>query len=1263
MLSVKIKYRKFAEIRLIKNAERGMANFTHLHVHTQYSILDGACEIGKLVKQTKELGMDSLAITDHGNMYGVLDFRNKCVKNGVKPILGCEMYVAPGSRFDKKPMPSGARQRNNHLILLAKNMEGYQNLIKLDSLAFEDEAFHYKPRIDKELLFKYSKGLICSSACLAGVIPQLLLNGEDEKAEAMALEYKEVFGDDYYIEVQRHLINADQKIVDPKLITLAKKLDIKLLATNDVHFIHKEDFEGHRILLCVNTGKKLSEETKMTYTGEEWLKSPQQMEELFKDIPESISNTQEVVDKVEVYELERKPILPVFDIPESFGKLDDYYEKYPIDKVKEDLEQSLIKRNKLSLDATQEEKAKAVDKTLKDKGGYEKQVRTIFDFEYLRYLTYEGAKKRYGEPLTKEVIERIDTELDTIGWMGFPGYFLIVQDFINYSRNNLGVVVGPGRGSAAGSVVAYCLGITQIEPMKYDLLFERFLNPDRISLPDIDVDFDDEGREKTLHYVQQKYGVTHVAQITTFGSMAAKSAIKDVARVLDLPLADSNRLAGYVPSKPGTTLEKAIKESSDLANVLQNGTKLEKEVLKYAQQLEGSLRSTGVHACGIIIGPDDISNYVPLTRPKGSDMMATQFEGKLIESVGMIKMDFLGLANLSIIKDACENIRKSHGITVDIDNISLEDKETLELFARGDTTATFQFESEGMKSHLQNLKPDKFEDLIAMNALYRPGPMSYIPSFIDRKHGREEIKYDFPQMQKYLSDTYGITVYQEQVMQLSRMLANFTPGQADTLRKAMGKKKLDLMAELKEKFDTGCKENGLDKEKTDKIWADWEKFASYAFNKSHATCYAYVAFQTGYLKAHYPAEYMSAVLTHNLKDIANITKYIADCQKHDIEVLGPDVNESDVNFMVNAKGQILFGLAAIKSVGLSVAQAIIAEREKNGPYKSAVDFIERNTFASNTERQTINRKEIESLVKSGAFDCFGDIHRAQYLNVDQNGTMFIEKLIKYCLKEKEHSLASQTSLFGGMEEQDEALSITYPDCEPLTQLEKLKFEKEMIGFYISGHPLDIYEHEIETFAHSTLNELDDLENLLKTQKIEHSFAGIIMDVGESEGKNGNRYGYFTLEDKEGSHRFLLYGQDYLNYAKFLKQGLYIYVKGMVVERTFSNKTTGTQVRRVEFRISKMELLEDMFTKYAKGVQMNVFTETIDDDFIKDIVQLAKKNGGQSKLSFNIYDKENDISTTLQAHKHKVAAHEFLQTIKPMIKNGRIESIKIEAAKV
>lgn len=1237
-----------------------MSNFTHLHVHTQYSILDGACELGRLIKKTKELGMDSVAITDHGNMYGVLEFRNKCVKEGIKPIIGCEMYVAPGSRFNKDMTPGGIRQKNNHLVLLAKNFEGYQNLIKLDSLAFDENAFYRNPRIDKELLFEHHEGLICSSACLAGIIPQLLLQGKDDEAEKVAMEYKEVFGEDYYIEIQNHIKNEEQLIVLPKLVNLARKLNIKLLATNDVHFIGADDFYAHRILICMNTGKKIKEETKLSYTGEEWLKSPEDMMALFSEYPEAIENTNEVKEKVEVYELERKPILPVFDIPESFGKLEDYYEKFPESEIKRKIKESLLEKEKISAETPEEEVKALINKTLKDKGGYDKEVRTKFDFAYLKHLTYEGAKQKYGENLTKEVQERIDLELDTIEWMGFPGYFLIVQDFINYSRDHLGVIIGPGRGSAAGSVVAYCLGITQIEPMKYDLLFERFLNPDRISLPDIDVDFDDEGRGKALHYVQEKYGKSHVAQITTFGSMAAKSAIKDVARVLDLPLSDSNRLAGYVPDK-AKNLKAALEESPELKKAATEGTELERDVLKYAQQLEGSFKSTGVHACGVIIGPDDISNYVPLTRPKDSDMMATQFEGSLVESVGMIKMDFLGLSNLSIIKDTCANIKKSRGIDVDMDNISLDDTETLELFQRGDTTATFQFESEGMKTHLQNLKPDKFEDLIAMNALYRPGPMSYIPSFIDRKHGRENIEYTFPEMEEYLSNTYGITVYQEQVMQLSRKLANFTRGEADTLRKAMGKKKLDLMAKLKEKYDKGCAANGFDKEKTDKIWSDWEKFASYAFNKSHATCYAYIAFQTGYLKAHYLPEYMSAVLTHNLTDIKNIAKYIADCQKHNVDVLGPNVNESDINFMVNSKGQILFGLAAIKGVGLAAAETIVNEREKNGPYKSPIDFISRTSFSKDKNAAPINRKCIESLVKSGGFDCFEGIHRAQYLFNDDptSSTTFIEKLIRYCSKQNDNKNSAQTSLFGDIAVQED-VGINFPECEEISKLEMLKQEKEMIGFYLSGHPLDIYKYEAQCFANTNVQELDNIEKLLKEGHTDITVCGIINSAEERiSQKDGNKNGSFVLEDADGSHKFILYGKDFLNFESFLSNGIYVALRGIVQENVWKNKETGAETRNIKFYINKMELMQDLFAKYGKSITLVLNSRKIDKDFVKNISKAASSCKGNVPVRMIIKDEELNMSVTLNASKHKVDMRSFIPQIEDLQRKGVIEEFNTE----
>lgn len=1232
-----------------------MTDFTHLHLHTQYSILDGACSVKKVVKKAKELDMKALSITDHGVMYGVLDFRNTCVKEGIKPILGCEFYVNPEDMYKKD-----ATIKDNHLILLAKNFEGYQNLIKLDSMAFSPNAFYRHARIDKKLLFEHSKGLICSSGCVAGIIPQLLLKGDIKNAEATALQYKEVFGDDYYIEIQNHVDskadapkNEDQARVLPLLIDLANRLNIKLLATNDVHFINKEDFFAHRILICLNTGNTIRTETKLAYTGEEYLKTGEQMAELFADVPQAISNTMEVVDKVEVYQLERPPILPVFDIPPSFGKLEDVYSKYSEQEIEKEVFEGLNKRGKMKQDLSEQEIKQVVDKTIKDKGGYDKIIHTKFDFSYLKYLTLQGAEKRYGNPVPDNILKRLDMELDTIEWMGFPGYFLIVQDFINVSRDKLGVIVGPGRGSAAGSVVAYCLGITQIEPVKYDLLFERFLNPDRISLPDIDVDFDNEGRSKALQYVQQKYGADHVAQITTFGTMAAKNSIRDVARVLELPLDQANLMTSYIPSKPGITLQQAIygdekkgiPASKELQNILTNGTDVQKNVLKYAQQLEGSIRNTGVHACGVIIGPDDISNYVPLAKPKDSDMMATQFEGKLVESVGMIKMDFLGLVNLSIIKDACENVFKSTGEHINIDQVDLEDKQTLALFAAGDTTATFQFESEGMKQHLKNLRPDKFEDLIAMNALYRPGPMTYIPEFIRRKHGESPIEYEFDCMKKYLENTYGITVYQEQVMQLSRELANFTPGEADKLRKAMGKKQKDVMAQLKEKYDKGCQQNGLDKQKTEKIWHDWEKFAEYAFNKSHATCYAYVAFQTGYLKAHYPAQYMSAVLTHNLKNITNITSYIADCQKHGIDVLGPNVNESDVDFMVNKKGQILFGLAAIKSVGVQVALSIIEQRKQGGLFKNAEDFVMRNLG-------NINRRCIEALVKSGAFDCFDDVDRSQYfVKTDKNSESdFIDKLIRYCIKKKQYIDSSQASLFGE-QEQDFDTSITFPKCEPMSQVEKLRHEKEMIGFYISGHPLDIYADEIHSFVKNNLTQIDNLQALASEENSKVTLAGMITKVSTGESKSGKAYGKFTLEDKLGSHEFYLSGKDLINFSQYLHENLYIFVKGKVVSYHQADEQGGMD--RLRFQIEKIELLEEMFKNYATSIKIKIDSKKITDDLVAQIVKSAKNSQGNKDIIFDIFDSSASNHLTMEAKKYKVDIPKFSKQLNQLVINGDI----------
>jgi DNA polymerase-3 subunit alpha len=1153
-------------------------------------------------------------------MFGVLEFHNACKKKGIKPILGCEMYVSPQSRFIK----DGKNFSGHHLILLAKNERGYHNLIKLDSLAFAKEAKYRTSRIDKELLFEHSEGLICCSACLGGVLPKLIESNDIEGAEKTALEYKSVFKDDYYIELQNHGIELQQQ-VNKELIRIAKKFDIKVIATNDVHYINKDDYEAHKILICLNTGKTLSEyaESKMSYTGNEYLKTKEEMLEVFPDIPEAIYNTQEIVDKVEVFELERGPILPVFDIPSSFGKIEDYYEKYPQEEIENKLYFDFVNNPKTAEeDKAPEKKKEKIESLLKEKGGYKKIIRTKFDADYLRYLTLEGAKKRYGDALDETVLKRIESELGTIEWMGFPGYFLIVQDFINHSRENLGVIVGPGRGSAAGSVVAYCLGITAIEPLKYGLLFERFLNPDRISLPDIDVDFDDEGRAKTLQYVQDKYGSDHVAQITTFGTMAAKMSIKDVARVLELPLSESNRLADLVPNRPGINLIQAFNESPELKQELEDGSELVKKVLNFAVKLEGSIRSTGIHACGVIIGPDDISNYVPVADSKDSDMMATQFEGKLIESVGMIKMDFLGLSNLSIIKDACENIRKSKGDIVEPDKIKLDDKETLELFQKGLTIGTFQFESDGMSGHLQNLKPDRFEDLIAMNALYRPGPMQYISNFINRKHGREEIAYEFPIMEKYLSETYGITVYQEQVMLLSQALANFTPGEADKLRKAMGKKQIKVMEELEKKFIVGCEKNGLELEKVKKIWEDWKKFAEYAFNKSHSTCYAYVAFQTAYLKAHYPAEYMSSVLTHNLSDIKKITKYIEECQNINLQVLGPNVNESDLNFMVNKKGEILFGLAAIKGVGLAAAEEIIRERNENGPYSSAFDLIKRVNL------RIINRRCLESLIKAGGFDCFEGVHRAQYFaNIDE--ITVLEKMIMLSNRLKSDSMSAQVSLFDEEEMKvDEIFEI--PECEPWTKTESLGFEKEMIGFYISGHPLDEYEETVKTFVDTKLESLKTLSDL-KDKDI--CIAGIVIAAENKIGKSGAPFCSLTIEDETGAYTFRFFGNNYIKYSNFCKEGLYLIIHASVREKTWPKDAI---TKELDLYVKDVALLNNYMEENAKELDITIDYNNITETFIKDLETLCKKNKGKLSLKLNIISSIEDLKLTMQSKKFKVS---------------------------
>ena len=1018
--------------------------FTHFHVHSQYSILDGAASIPGLIAKAKADGQTALALTDHGNMFGIKLFYDTCRQKGIKPILGCEAYVARVSLYNKeKPID----RSGEHLIILAKNLTGYLNLVKLCSTAFCD-GFYYRPRIDKTQLEKHHEGLIISSACLGGEIDQKIMAGDLEGAEKAALWYKNLFGEDYYLEVMRHpaadpkqraeIYDNQQRCIQEK-IKIARKLNIKLIATNDVHFLNEEDAEAHDLLICLNTRKDIDDPTRMRYTRQEWFKTTQEMIDLFPDLPEAIENTQEITDKVEEYELDSDPLMPVFPIPPELGTEEEYRQKFS----QEDLFNEFTRDEKGNVVLTEEE----ANKKIKKLGGYDRLYRIKLEADYLKELTMKGVVKRYGENPSPEIMERIIFELHIMKTMGFPGYFLIVQDFIRAARD-MGVIVGPGRGSAAGSAVAYCLGITNIDPIKYDLLFERFLNPDRISLPDIDVDFDDAGRQQVLEWVTEKYGADKVSHIVTFGSMAAKMAIKDVARVLKLELSEANRLAKMVPEAPKMTLKKAYKENPDLEKEKQSLNPLISKTIQFAETLEGSIRQTGVHACGILISRDPLTDHIPIMPTEGESLMTTQYDGHFVEPIGLIKMDFLGLRTLSIIKTCLDNIKKSKHIVLNENEIPLDDEETFKLFTRGDTTGLFQFESPGMKKHLRALQPNRFEDLVAMNALYRPGPMEYIPSFIRRKHGEEPIEYDHPMMEPYLKDTYGITVYQEQVMLQSRALGLFTRGQSDTLRKAMGKKKFELLAELKGKFVEGCKNNpdfvqgakekGKDVEElVNKIWGDWEAFASYAFNKSHSVCYAYIAYQTGFLKAHYPAEFMAANLSNNLSDITKVTVFMDECKRMGLSVLAPDVNESYNDFTVNSHGQIRFGMAAIKGVGEAAVEKIIEEREKNGPYKDVYDFFERIDYKS------VNKKTIENLVTAGGLDSFG-YHRAQYLHLVDATTTVLDNLVNYGQKNQQDSMNLQATLFGELDG-FEVTKPNIPDCEPWHDYEKSKKEKELIG--------------------------------------------------------------------------------------------------------------------------------------------------------------------------------------------------------------------------
>ncbi len=1173
-----------------------MNSFTHLHVHTQYSILDGASDIGELFEKAKSYEQKALAITDHGNMFGVKLFHKTAKKYGIKPILGCEAYVAHSSRFDKTDKED---RSGDHLVILAKNKVGYHNLVKIISYSWT-EGFYYKPRIDKQLLRKHHEGLIVSSACLGGEIPQYIMQNNLKEAERAAAEYKEIFGDDFYLEMMLHQsgvpqldsnVYQNQLKVNKEILKIAEKLDIKYIATNDVHFVNKEDAEAHDILICMSTQKEKDDPNRMRYSRKEYLRSTQEMEELFKDTPLAISNTQEIADKIEEYSLDSNPIMPLFAIPQNFGLEEDFKQRYDEATVRQEFGE------------------KAFDRI----GGYEKVIRVKYESEYLRQTVYEGANKRWKN-ITDDIRERLDFELDTIKTMGFPGYFLIVWDFLKAARE-MGVSVGPGRGSAAGSAVAYCLWITDIDPIKYDLLFERFLNPDRVSMPDIDIDFDDDGREQVMQWVVDKYGQKRVAHIITFGTMAAKMAIKDVARVEKLELSEADRLSKMIPEKPGMTIKKAYEEVPEFKAEKQNGKPLIKRTLELAETLEGSVRQVGVHACGIIIGKDDLENYIPLSIAKEAKLFVTQYDGKHVEDVGMLKMDFLGLKTLSIIKEVIENVKLSKGITLDVDNLPLDDKLTYELFSKGETTAIFQFESDGMKKYLKQLKPNRLEDLIAMNALYRPGPMDYIPSFVDRKHGREKIKYDVPGMEEYLSETYGITVYQEQVMLLSRKLAGFTKGMADSLRKGMGKKNKALIDELKPKFIDGCAKNNISEEKAEKIWKDWEAFASYAFNKSHSTCYAYIAYQTAYLKAHYPAEFMAAVLSRNLNDIKKVSFFMDECKRMGLQVLGPDVNESFLRFTVNKKGAIRFGLAAIKGVGGAAVENIIAERENNGTYNDIYNFFERVNPAS------INKRITEGLVVSGGFDNLGNIKRSQYFEDVENGTNLLESLMKYGNKMQSSKNSNANSLFGG----SAAAVVKRPEPkngDTWSELEKLNKEKELIGIYLSSHPLDKEMHIIKANCSALLSELNDLKPF-KDRDIK--IAGIVSAVEHKTTKTGSPWGSITIEDFSDSFKVSFFSKQYTELKKFLILGSKLFIVGRV-EARYNNP------QELEFKVKTLQMLSDMnINSLAVKIPINVLNE----HFIEELHNIVEQNKGKADLKFLIYEQQTRVWVQLASKSYKI----------------------------
>ena len=1224
-----------------------MRDFVHLHVHTYFSILDGQASINKLVDKAIADGMRGMAITDHGNMFGVKELFNYCNKvNGkrkekglpeFKPIFGCELYVARRKKTDR------SKDHHDlggwHLIALAKNYKGYKNLVKLVSRAWVD-GYYGRPRTDHEDLERFHEGLIICSACIAGEVPEKILN-EDEKGARESIEWhKRVFGDDYYLELQRHEVRdpsiranretfPKQQKANKEIIKLAREYGIKLVCTNDSHFVDKDNAEAHDHLLCLSTGKDLDDPSRMLYSKQEWFKTREEMNEVFADIPEALDNTCEILDKVETYSIDHAPIMPFFPIPESFGTEEDTRKKYS----EEQLFQEFTRDENGNEIMSREEGEKKIKKL----GGIDKLYRIKFEADYLAKLAYDGARKLYGDPIPEEVDERVKFELHIMKTMGFPGYFLIVQDFINVARDQLDVMVGPGRGSAAGSVVAYCLGITRIDPIKYDLLFERFLNPDRISLPDIDTDFDDDGRGRVLEWVEDKYGHDKVAHIITYGSMATKNSIKDVARVEKLPLEESNRLCKAIPDRlpdgMKMNLDNAIKCVPELREAEVSVDARERNTIKYARMLEGTVRNTGIHACGTIICRDAISDRVPVSTAEdkadpGHKLLCTQYDGHVIEETGLIKMDFLGLKTLSILKEAMENVKLSTGHTIDIDNIPIDDPLTYKLYCEGRTVGTFQFESAGMQKYLRELQPSVFEDLIAMNALYRPGPMDYIPEFIARKKDPSRISYDIPCMEKYLKDTYGITVYQEQVMLLSRQLADFTRGQSDTLRKAMGKKQIDKMNELEELFYKGGTKNGYDQNVLKKIWEDWKKFASYAFNKSHATCYSWVAYQTAYLKAHYPAEYMAAVMSRNLDNITEITKLMDECRAMGIQTLGPDVNESRHKFSVNKNGAIRFGLAAIKGMGYAAAEAIISEREANGPYTDIFDVAKRVNLSS------ANRKAFESLVLSGGFDSFG-IDRERYLAPNNKGEMFLDALVsfgqKYQVDQKQPDIFKQSS----KKEYDSLIKMPpIPESESWSNIEKLNRERDLVGIYLSAHPLDEFSMILKYLCNTKCSELADKEGLMKKNTV--TFGGVVTGVKSKFSRNGSPCGFVTIEDFDGSGELALFGEEWGKWSAMLKEACTVYVTAKVVP-----KFRGSTV--LDLRIGNIQYMQSLKEEAIERLTIVINSDTVDSQMVSDLVAAIDACPGKTSLYVQIHDTDGTVLLRSKAKKVEVK-HQLLQLV-------------------